>query len=129
MAYEPYASAEDYAALFPNETIAEAALVAASRHVDSLTYNRIRIDGFANLTEFQQDIIKEVVCRQAKFETDYADVIGSVLSSYSINGVSMSFPTTGSWNVYAAQGVAMQRDVYALLEQTGLCVRIVGWYA
>lgn len=127
MAYEPYASAEDYAALFPDEDdITEAALVAASRHVDSLTYNRIHIDGFANLTEFQQDLIKEVVCWQARFETENAEVLASVLQSYAINGVSMSFGE--SWNVYVAQGVAMQRDVYAMLQQTGLCVRVLGWW-
>ena len=122
MAYEPYASAEDYAALFPNETIAEAALVAASRHVDSLTYNRIRIDGFANLTEFQQEVVKEVVCRQAKFETDYADVIGSVLASYSINGVSVKAGHGEGVRYYG--GLAVPGEVSSLLRQTGLCDRL-----
>lgn len=129
MAYTPYASAEDYAARFPDETITEAALRTASRHIDSLTYNRIRAVGLANLTEWQREIITEVVCRQAKFETDYADLIGNVLASYSINGVSLSFPAGESWNVYVGQGVAMRRDLYALLQQTGLCCRVMGWYA
>ncbi len=124
MAYTAYANSDDYAALFPDEETTEAALRTASRHVDTLTFNRIRAAGFDNLTAWQQGVVKEVVCRQARFETEYADLIGSVLSSYSINGVSMSFPAGGSWNVYAAQGVAMQRDVYALLEQSGLCCRV-----
>ena len=127
MAYEPYASAEDYAALFPDDEIEEAALRTASRHVDSLTFNRIRIQGFANLTEFQQELVKEVVCRQAKFETENADLLESAaFGSYSINGVSMSLGGDGS-GVYTSDGVTMPRDVYGLLQQTGLCVRVLGW--
>ena len=67
------------------------ALRQASRHIDSLTYNRIVGQGFSNLTPFQQDLIREVVCQQADFETENADEINTVLQSYSINGVSMQF--------------------------------------
>lgn len=73
----------------------------------------------SKLTEFQQEIIREVVCLQADFEYENADEINSVLSSYSINGVSAQFGS--SWNVFMDKGVAMKRDVYALLQQTGLC--------
>lgn len=125
MAYIPYATAEDYAIHgnngIPVEEL-EKALRRASRHIDSLTYNRIVGRGFSNLTEFQQDTIREVVCRQADFEHENADEISSVLSSYSINGVSAQFGE--SWNVFTGAGVAMQRDVYALLCQTGLCCRL-----
>lgn len=125
MAYTPYATAEDYAALFPGEepeNLSET-LRTASRHVDTLTFNRIVAVGFENLTAFQQEIVKEVVCRQASFELENADLIGSVLSSYAINGVSMQFGQ--SWNVVVESGVAMRRDVYALLEQSGLCCRVL----
>lgn len=123
MAYTPYATQADYVELFPDgPAVTEEALRTASRHVDSLTFNRIVAAGFDSLTPFQQEIVKEVVCRQAAFETDNADVIASVLSSYSINGVSMQFGE--SWNVMVQDGVAMQRDVYALLQQTGLCCRL-----
>ncbi|MGM9614274.1 MAG: hypothetical protein ACI3W7_01925 [Oscillospiraceae bacterium] len=123
MAYEPYATDGDYAVLVPSgPELAPDALRVASRHIDSLTFNRIRTVGFDSLTEFQQEVIREVVCRQAAFETENADVIGSILSSYSVNGVSMQFGS--SWNVVVENGVAMQRDVYALLAQTGLCCRI-----
>ena len=37
-------------------------------HIDTLTYNRIVGRDFENLTKFQQDIIKEVVCKLADFE-------------------------------------------------------------
>lgn len=126
MAYAPYATQEEYAELFPDgPAVTETALRTASRHIDSLTYNRIPgMGGLDRLSEFQREAVKETVCRQAAFETENADVIASVLSAYSINGVSMTFGE--SWNVMVQGGVAMQRDVYALLEQTGLCCRRMG---
>lgn len=124
MAYTPYATENEYADLFPEAAeVTEEDLRQASRHIDSLTYNRIVAAGFDNLTEFQQGIIKEVCCRQAQFEVENADIVDSVLSSYSINGVSMGFGA--GWNIVTQNGVAMRRDVYALLEQTGLCCRLL----
>ena len=78
--------------------------------------------GISGLTLFQQEVIREVVCLQADFEHENEEVIETVLSSYSINGTSMQF--TQSWNVYADKGVAMKKDTYALLSQTGLCCRL-----
>lgn len=128
MAYEPYVTPDFYrdtykGSLIPDEEL-ERALRQASRHIDSLTYNRIVGQGFSNLTPFQQEVIQEVVCLQADFEYENADEIDTVLSSYSINGVSAQFGS--SWNVFTDKGVAMRRDVYALLSQTGLCCRIAG---
>lgn len=124
MAYTPYATEDDYDDLLPDAVVVEEEdLLQASRHIDSLTYNRIVAAGFENLTPFQQEIVKEVCCRQAAFEVENEDVISSVLSSYSINGVSMTFGS--GWNVFIEHGVAMRRDVYSLLCQTGLCSRIL----
>ena len=95
----------------------------ASRHIDSLTYNRIVGRGFSSLTEYQQEVIREVVCRQADFEYENADLLASALSSYSINGVSAGF-NGQAWNVFTGKGVAMKRDDYALLAQTGLTCRL-----
>lgn len=124
--YEPYVTEKYYRSEYGGTAIPEADLKkylrTASRHIDSLTYNRIVGRGFSNLTQFQQDIIKDVVCQQADFETENADEINSVLSSYSINGVSAQFGS--SWNVFTDKGVAMKRDLYALLCQTGLCCRL-----
>uniref|UniRef100_UPI000AC19440 hypothetical protein n=1 Tax=Clostridium sp. NkU-1 TaxID=1095009 RepID=UPI000AC19440 len=50
----------------------------ASRHIDSLTYNRIVGRGFSNLTEFQKEVIQEVICQQADFEYENADEIGTI---------------------------------------------------
>ena len=126
MVYVPYVTPEYYketykGSMVPEEGL-EKALRQASRHIDSLTYNRIVGQGFSNLTEFQQDVIREVICLQADFEHENADEINTILSSYSINGVSAQFGS--SWNVFTDKGVAMKRDVFAQLSQTGLCCRL-----
>ena len=126
MAYETYVTPEYYQSEYGGNIVQaddlKKALRQASRHVDSLTYNRIVGQGFSKLTDFQQEVIREVVCQQADFETENEDEINTVLQSYSINGVSAQFGS--SWNVFTDKGVAMKRDVYALLCQTGLCCRL-----
>ena len=128
MAYRAYADPEYYREIYGGDMVPEEhlekALRQASRHIDSLTYNRIVGAGFENLTGFQQEIIREAVCQQAEFEYENADEINTILSGYSINGVSAQFGS--SWNVFMEKGVAMKRDVYALLSQTGLCCRLAG---
>lgn len=126
MGYEPYVDSTYYKDTFGGTTLPEDELVKylaqASRHIDTVTFNRIRKFGFNCLTDFQQEVVREVICMQAEFEYENADEISTVLSSYSINGVSAQFGS--GWNVMVSSGVAMRRDVYALLEQTGLCCRL-----
>lgn len=107
------------------ESEVEKRLYAASRHIDSLTFNRIVGIGFYNLTEFQQEIVQRVVCSQAEFEAENETLINSVLTSYSINGVSMGIDA-GGWNITVQNGVVMRSDTYAMLQQTGLCCRRLG---
>ena len=109
-----------YKGEIPQDEI-EKRLEEASLHIDSLTYNRIVGRKFENLTNFQQDIIRKVTCKLADFEYENEDVIKSVLSNYSINGVSMGISTSG--NVYTQNGVVISRSDYALLSQTGLTCR------
>lgn len=122
--YRPYADIDYYKAFYsmiPDEKLS-AALMRASRHIDSLTYNRIVGQGFSTLTLFQQGVVREVCCLQANFEHENADELETVLSGYSINGVSAQFGN--SWNIFTDKGIAMKRDAYALLSQTGLCCRL-----
>ena len=100
----------------------EKALKTASRHIDTLTYNRIVGRGFSNLTNFQQELIKEVCCEQAEFEYENKELFDMILQGYSINGTSMQFGD--SWNVKIEKGIPMRRDVYEKLIQTGLCCRM-----
>ena len=104
--------------ILPSDSV-ENALEKASRHIDTLTYNRIVAKGFENLTPFQQSVVKEVCKDLAEFEFENADLIESVLQSYSINGVSMNFG--GSWSVKIQNGVAISMTLYHCLLSTGLC--------
>lgn len=128
MTYIPYAKLSDYERLCgdlpagTDEEEFDRCLKQASRHIDSLTYNRIVGRGFSSLTEFQQETLKEVCCLQAKFEYDNKDIFDMILQGYSINGVSMQFGE--SWNVTVQKGIPMRRDVYGQLCQTGLCCRL-----
>ncbi|MEG2919161.1 MAG: hypothetical protein RR851_14660 [Clostridium sp.] len=122
MAYVTY---EEYKANYSDisDVDISKALNRASRHIDSVTYGRIRGLGFNNLTNFQQQILKEVNCELANFEYENAELIENVLSSYSINGVSMNFGDT--WNVKLIKGVAIPTEMYETLNQTGLTCRNV----
>ena len=122
--YTAYVTASEYAEMGYSAipaTDLSAYLLKASRDVDTLTFNRIVAMGFDNLTDFQKDIVKQVVCEQADFLYENADAICSILSSYSINSVSMSFGT--GFNVAIENGLPVQKTVYSILEQTGLCWR------
>lgn len=122
MAYEPYATPSDYKSSGYNSILEgelDKRLKQASRHIDSLTFNRIIGMGYDNLSVFQQEVITECVCELADFEYENEDAIQSVLQNYSINGVSMAFGS--SWNVMVQNGVAIMRTTYAKLMQTGLC--------
>lgn len=98
------------------------ALNEASMHIDVLTYSRICATGFENLTEHQKMVIKITCCRMADFEKHNADVINSLLSSYSLNGASMSF-TGKAANVSIVNGIVVQNTTYEYLKTSALCVR------
>lgn len=128
MPYEPYADETYYKGVYkgvviPDEELGKV-LRQASRHIDSLTYNRIVGRGISSLTPFQQEIIREVCCMQADFEYQNREIFDMILQGYSINGVSMQFGE--SWNVTTQKGIPMRRDVYEQLCQTGLCCRSLG---
>lgn len=126
MAYEPYADEAYYRDVFEGNVLPEDEiskyLKQASRHIDTLTYNRVVGRGISSLTPFQQEIIREVCARQAEFEYQNKDIFDMILQGYSINGVSMQFGD--SWNVATQKGIPMRRDVYEQLSQTGLCCRL-----
>ena len=113
-----------YCGKLPEEE-AEKALKQASKHIDILTYRRIAGIGFENLTPFQQETVKEVACMMADFESANASTINSLINSYSINGASISF-SGESANCQLVKGVVIQRDVYEMLNMTGLTCRSLG---
>ena len=128
MTYTPYADIAYYKDTYKGSIIPEEeqekALQQASRHIDSLTYNRIVGRGISGLTDFRREVVQEVCCMQAEFEYQNGEIFDMILSGYSINGVSMQFGE--SWNVTVQKGIPMRRDVYEQLCQTGLCCRSLG---
>lgn len=114
-----YLRTDEYSGSIPPEEL-EKQLSDACRVIDSLTFNRIVAVGFDNLTEFQKDIIKEAVAKQADFVYDNAEILDCPLSSYGISGVSMSFDKS---KVISIGGVTTTSEVYGMLMQTGLCYR------
>lgn len=119
-----YTGDYEYTINVPDKDI-DSATYEASRHIDSLTFNRIIGRGYDNLTDFQKEVLDMVCAKQAEFEYENAELLQSVLSSYSINGVSMGLDTNG-YNLMVQNGVVMQRSTYDLLKQTGLCCHSLG---
>ncbi len=122
-----YADKEYYTETYGGSLIGEEELTRqlnkASRQIDTLTFCRIREIGFERLTAFQQDQIQYVTCLLADFIYENRDELESMLSSYGINGVSMTF--SNGVNVTKVQGVMVRTDIYAELEKTGLCCRMI----
>ena len=114
-----YLEPSEYSGNIPTEELNKR-LRRACRDIDSLTYNRIVKTGFENLTEFQQELIKEAVQLHADFCFDNADLLDSPLAAYAINGVSMSFDKS---KIVTVGDVTTSSEVYSLLMQTGLCYR------
>lgn len=98
-------------------------LKSASEDIDTLTYNRIVHCGFNNLTDFQKEKIKRATCMFAEFKIENEELLQTPFSSYSINGVGMSFDS--SLNIKVIRGIAIPLNVYRLLNQTGLTNRNV----
>lgn len=112
-----------YGGTLIDEEQIEKQLTTAGRQIDTLTYCRIRSTGFENLTEFQKDQIRYVNCLLADFIYENKDELESMLSSYGINGVSMTF--SNGINVTKVQNIIVRTDIYAELVKTGLCCRMI----
>ena len=120
--YTPYIDVKYYKEKF-DEEIAQRYLIQASREIDVLTFNRI-VGRFDRLTEYQKEVVQEVCCEHASFISKNEDLLNTYLSSYSINGVSMSFGE--SWNLHIDSGVIISKNLYERLSSTGLCYK--GFY-
>ena len=87
------------------------------RYIDILTFNRIRKLGFENCSDFEKEIIKEVQCELIDFHYINKDYVDSYLSSYSLNGVSVSFGDTNA-NISTINGVVIPNSTYQKLNMT-----------
>lgn len=114
-----YLEPDEYMGSIPQDEL-ENRLRKACCAVDGFTFNRIVKTGFENLTEFQQELVREAVRLHADFIYDNADLLESPLSAYSISGVSMSFDRS---KIVTVNSITTTSEVYGILMQTGLCYR------
>lgn len=118
MAYADYTYyAETYGGTAPEVEVTPL-LERASEDIDAVTFCRINAVGWDRLTQFQRDRVQLACCRQADFLVENADAVMSAMSSYAINGVSMTFGNSALYQV--TQGTAMANAAMSLLRQTGL---------
>lgn len=96
----------------------EPMLERASEAVDAVTFCRINAVGWDALTQFQRNKVQLACCRQADFLLENGDAVGSAMTRYAINGVSMEFGNDALYQVVA--GTPMENAAMALLRQTGL---------
>lgn len=119
-----YATMNDYIHVCPEGSATRQELEAAEYDIDSLTFNRIVSRGFDLLAERQRELVTRAVCLQADFLHEYGELISNPLSSYAINGVSMSWDKS---MLVQQDGVNTLRSIYALLQQSGLTYRGLDW--
>lgn len=121
---KPYATKDDFFGIYPDTELSEnqirCALAAASVDVDSLTFNRITACGFDNLTDFQKEVVRTAVCRQAHFRVQNEELFGGSIASYSLNGASVTLDKS---RLIAQGGAVTESDVFSVLSQSGLCCR------
>lgn len=118
-----YATKEMFRKKFPDSAMTDnqitSNLETASVDIDSLTFNRIVACGFDALTPWQKEKVQNAVCRQAEFRYQNPELFESAISSYSINGVSVTFDKS---RLVIMSGVTTSADIYSELKQSGLCV-------
>ena len=65
----------------------------AERQIDIICNGVITNDTIINKDKKIIDIVKNIICEQADFNSKNSDLINSTLKKYSINGVSVEFET------------------------------------
>lgn len=104
----------------PEDDEIEQILSDAEDDINAMTFSRIIARGFDCLTKFQQEKIKTAIIKQADFRQQYGELLKNPLSSYGINGVSMSWDKSV---IKEQSGVQTCGDVVTCLIQTGLMYR------
>jgi hypothetical protein len=91
-------------------------LQAALTDADTVCFCRV-VSRWDRMSNRQKDLVKQAIVAQACFRHAYAAELESPLSSYSINGVSMSFDKS---KIVSRAGVQAPARVYAMLQESGL---------
>lgn len=118
MAYADYTFYSSTYGGTASETEVTPMLERASEAIDAVTFCRINAIGWDALTTFQRNKVQLACCQQADFLLDNGDAVGSAMTRYAINGVSMEFGNDALYQVVA--GTAIANVAMTLLRQTGL---------
>lgn len=119
-----YATMSDYVHMCPEGNASFEDIESAEHDIDTLTFRRISSLGFDQLESWQRELVTRAVCLQADFLHEYGELLSNPLSSYAINGVSMSWDKS---MLVQQDGVSTLRGIYALLQQSGLTYRGLEW--
>lgn len=87
------------------------------RYIDILTFNRLRSFGFDNCSNWEKEILKESLVEIIDFHYSNQEYINSYLSSYSLNGVSISFDNVNN-NVTCINNIVLPSSTYAKITGT-----------
>ena len=98
----------------------------ASQKIDVLTFNRIKKIGFENCSEYEKEIIQEVVCQIADFYKENEEDLKTLLNEYSLNGVTMKFGQSNN-NIINVNGITILRSAYQLLSTTRFASLSMRW--
>jgi len=117
-----YADYEYYRDIFGgnmDEKEANKFLKEASFEIDNICYGRIKHTGFNNLTEYQQELVKQAVCYRAEFISKYAEYLNMPITGFSAGDISMSFKSENETDI----GIYADKRTIEYLARTGLSSR------
>ncbi len=119
-----FVTLNDFLRLFSNyPDITQQQLDRAEDDVNAMTFNRLGLC-WDRMDDPARQTVTRAICCQALFLHDYGEMIDNPMSSYGINGVSMSWKEDA---VVQRGGVVVSRRVYALLTGLGLTYRGLDW--
>lgn len=91
----------------------------SERAIDVLMGNKILYNRLKDYPQIAMDMLKDAICENAEYISENDDINNiQNLSSYSINGVSMSFTSTNS-------NITIKPSIYSELSSIGLISRLL----
>ncbi len=107
--------------VLPNDDSAIKALNKAFRQINIICKNRLNDGTVDSYDEDTQNAVKNIICEQAEFNTENADIINAALERYTINGVTIEYAT--NQQIASINGVFINKTLFSELSIYGLTYR------
>lgn len=107
--------------VLPNDDSAIKALNKAFRQINIICKNRLNDGTVDSYDEDIQSAVKNIVCEQAEFNTENADIINAALERYTINGVTIEYAT--NQQIANINGIFINQTLFSELSIYGLTYR------